>query len=295
MYQRHKLNCRARRVLRIVTSALVMSALVFVSSGCSISPKTTNSPPTPSQAHATPQHIPFHDLGIPQALAVDKAGNVFVADDKQQVLEYKASSQQQFSWLGGSNVVSLAFDDSSNLLAAQDARISTVYVNTPTEGIDNSDLPLGYLNVVTGIAAGLGGEMYITTRGDSKVLRYDTRTNSIDTLATNIFEPRAIAVDNSDHIYVIGNGNNEVIKINIGSLAQTVLPLSGVSYIAVSPSGDVFTVSANYSLEKLSAGSAHSVAISIPNFKYPCAIVVDSSGNLIVANLDGEVVKMQAS
>jgi serine/threonine-protein kinase len=225
-------------------------------------------------------------------MTIDSSGNVFVADDGPSVREYKSASKEELTWDSGTKVTALAIDGKGNLLIAHEAEIDVVYVNTVSEGTDRTALPLGIVDTVTGVIAGPTGEIYFTTSGDSSVWRYNPASNSLDTLATNIFEPRGVAIDNADHLYVTGNASRQVIRIDPGTKSQTALPLTSVDSFAVDAAGDIFAVS-DAAIERLTAGSSQSDKISIPDLTYPSVVTVGPKGDLFVANLDGKVVSVR--
>jgi hypothetical protein len=146
-------------------------------------------------------------IGVPQGLAVDGAGNIFIADtDSSRVVEVTAAGM-----------------------------VSVLNVGTP----DGVGLSRPY-----GVAVDGAGDIYIADTGHNRVVEVTaTGTSSVVDVGTpdglRLSQPSGIAVDGAGNIYIADAFNHRVVKLN----RKQALPLSfGSSGTGVSSSQQVVTL-----------------------------------------------------
>lgn len=209
-----------------------------------------------------PFALPFTDLRVPHGVAVDAAGNVYVADGRtNRVLELTAGSNTQ-----------------------------TVL---PFTGLD---LSAGVVNNSTGgVAVDAAGNVYVTDSGHNRVLELATGASSQTVLPFRGLDfPEGLAVDTAGAVYVADRNDSRVVKLAAGSTTQTALPSLGrwvsPNDVAVDGNGTVYTSvdkscgkhTCSY-LMKLAPG-ADSWTI-LPSAGAEQYVAVDTAGNLYVTTL----------
>jgi gliding motility-associated-like protein len=224
----------------------------------------------------------FH---FPVGLATDKAGNIYVADSENNLIR-KITSGGVVSTFAGSgqrgsvngNGLSASFasprgvatDDNGNVYVGDFGnnlirKISpggdvTTIAGTLTAGAANS---AGF-NEPEGLTVDPSGNIYVADMYNS-VIKKITPAGVVTIVAgngvgttKNLFYPYDVAADNSGNIYVADTFNNLILKITPGGVV-TALAGSGAM------------------------GTADGMALSA-SFSYPSGLVVDSQGNIFVAD-----------
>jgi DNA-binding beta-propeller fold protein YncE len=153
--------------------------------------------------------LPFTGLRDPQGVAVDAAGNLYVAD------------------VGPNQVLKLAPGSSTPTVL-------------PFTGLNLS------LNVLSDVAVDAAGTVYIGDYGNNRVMKLAAGSTTPTVLPfTGLVRPGGVAVDSAGAVYVVDAGNFRVLKLSAGSSAQTVLPSIGEAEhldgnVAVDTAGTVY-------------------------------------------------------
>ena len=200
----------------------------------------------------------------PLGLAVDKSGNLFVADTgNSRALEYDHpfASCGSFPCVGGP----------ANLVFGQDGSFTSANNGT--------------LFQPEGVAVDGGGNLYLADTGNNRVLEYNTPLTT-DTTADMVFGqhgsftsnisndgglsadslgfPEAVAVDGGGNLYVSDSGNNRVLEYN------TPLTTANTTANLVFGTGGSFTSSTSCSM------------VTASTLCDPNGLAADGSGNLYV-------------
>src|SRR5208282_2921940 len=217
-----------------------------------------------------------NDLCYPYSVAVDAAGNLYVADNSNnRVLEYNAPLTN------GAN---------ANLVLGQSGIFSSSGCNSDTEGGNPTANDLCY---PYSVAVDAAGNLYVADNSNNRVLEYNapltngananlvlgqsgilsstgcnSDTDGSNPTANDLCEPSGVAVDASGDLYVADNGNSRVLEYST--------PLTnGATANTVFGQGDSFTSSdCNFGGTSASPGSLCG----------PSGAAVDASGNLYVAD-----------
>jgi hypothetical protein len=117
---------------------------------------------------------------VPNGIAVDSSGHVYIADDRDRVLKFDSNGKFITSW-------------------------------HPTGKVN--------LFNTNGIAVDSSGHVYVTDSGNHRVLKFDSKGNFTSwgslSNATGQFKwPFGIAVDSSGHVYVADDRNTRVLKFD---------------------------------------------------------------------------------
>ena len=243
--------------------------LVFGQSGSFTSPDCNDDTVDGSSTSA--------DLCDPWGVAVDRSGNLYVADlSNDRVLEYNSpltngaaaalvfgqggsftSSDCDFDTSDGSSTAidlcspsGVALDGSGHLYVADGGNNRVVEYNTPLT------------NVTADTVFGQGGDF------TSDMCNSDTGGNST---AVDLCNPASVIVDGSGDLYVGDSSNNRVLEYNT--------PLTNATADAVFGQGGNFTSSGC----DFDAGDGISSANDLCD---PKGVAADRSGNLYVADAD---------
>ena len=203
----------------------------------------------------------------PAGVAVDSAGNVYVADRWNSRVEKFTSNgtyiTQWGSYGNGNgrflNPVGVAVDSSGSVYVTDYVRVlkftgSGEFV-TQWGSINSGP---GKLNGLWGVAVDSSGNVYVTVRGNGRVEKYTGDGKYITGWRSSGFG-LGIAVDSSGNVYVVDSDNNRVEKFTSdgayitqwGSVGSGPGQLIGPRDVAVDSSGNVYvTDSGNNRVEK---------------------------------------------
>ena len=215
--------------------------------------------------------LPFTG-GQPQAVAVDSAGAVYVADTSRNAVWKLAagSSTPAVVPLTGkcgerdipvSGPVGVEVDSGGSIYVADGSCQGRVLMLAPGSSTATV-LPFTGLNQISGVAADSAGNVYVTDgalSANGRVLKLAAGTNRPTTLPfAGLKMPQGVAVDSAGNLYVTDDGNKQVLKLAAGSSTPTVLPppftsLNGPYGPAVDRAGNVYVTDGQRVL-KLAAG-----------------------------------------
>ncbi|MGA3238396.1 MAG: protease pro-enzyme activation domain-containing protein [Bryobacteraceae bacterium] len=244
------------------------------------------------------------ELNYPNGVAVDSAGNVYIADsDNDRVLKVDTSGIITtvaggggccFGGDGGPATIAqlyfptgVAVDAAGNLYIADTnnqrirevnpAGIITTLVGNGGAGFSGDGGPAANAELYNpyGVAVDASGNLYIADSGNYRV-RMVSASGTITTVAgdgaccfsgdggaatkAELYSPTGVAVDAAGDLYIADRYNNRVRK--------------------VAASGTITTVAGNGSYGNTGDGGAAASA----TFRYPEGVAVDSSGNLYIAD-----------
>jgi len=262
-------------------------------------------------------------LGEPEALAADSAGNVYIADAENCAIRKVTQSTGIISTIAGMGPLSCGYSGDGG--PAADAQLETP----------------------SGIALDSSGDLYVADPFYSVIRKIAARTGIITTVAgrsylsascqfsgdggpateARLCGPSSVAVDGSGNVYIADTANYRIRKVTtstrkISTIAgngvdgfsgdggpATSAEISDIYGLASDSSGDVFI--ADYDscvIREVSGGKINSVAgqgqtcgysgdggLAIAaNLFYPSGVAVDSSANLYIADTDNNLVRKAA-
>jgi polygalacturonase/sugar lactone lactonase YvrE len=175
---------------------------------------------------ATISYTPVSGTAAPQAIAVDKAGNLFAADNQGSPANnaiYRLSPvpqtpQSQATIAAGfTNVVSLAVDDSGNVYVA-DKGAGNVLKLTP--GVTGSYAETVLLSGVVPVAVAVdpAGDVYVQDESSTSVLEVPVIGPAAIPVLTGLESPDGLAVDGKGDVYSADSkstGITQVVRNNV--------------------------------------------------------------------------------
>jgi len=260
----------------------------------------------PATTGATIVELPFTGLNKPGGVAVDNAGNVYVADTgNARVLKLPARSNTQVTlpFTGLFDPDGVAVDSAGNVYVTDYGNNSALKL--PAGSTTPVKLPFADLTAPTGVAVDTAGNVYVLDNGHDLVLRLPAGSNTPVELnagfkldSIDLYQPEGVAVDSAGNVYVTGYGNAPVWC----SSPQVKLPFKGFTGpkppngVAVDSAGNVYAVdSLNQRVVELPARSTTQVELSFgAGLGNPWGgVAVDAVGNVYVAD-NNRVLKLPA-
>src|SRR6185312_15417320 len=166
--------------------------------------------------------LPFTGLSHVHDVAVDTAGNVYVADNTRgadtKVVKLAAGSNDQtvlpFTGITSANAVVV---DGAGSVYVNDGPNNRV-VKLAAGSTDQTVLPLTGLEYPDGMAVGTAGDVYIIDGKNSQVVKFAAGSNDQTAVpSTVLYGPEDVAVDGAGNVYVVDNsGFGQVVKLEAG-------------------------------------------------------------------------------
>src|SRR5882757_6485488 len=198
------------------------------------------------------QSVVGSGLNVPLGVAVDRAGNVYIADSGNgRVLKETPSvggfTQSTVVGSGLSNPYGVAVDGAGNVYVA-DTYNNRVLEETPSAG-GYTQSTVGSGTPYTPLAVAVEGTGNVYILGDQGLILKETPSSGSYTETTlpttSLSAPAGVAVDASGNIYVTDYNANVVLKetLSSGSYIQSTMVGSGLSNpygVAVDGNGNVY-------------------------------------------------------
>jgi serine/threonine-protein kinase len=287
------------RLSRRVTIALAAAAVVLIAAFVIVAvvantpskkPQSSQSSP-PSRGSNGPQVVlPFTGLNLPNAVAVDTAGDVYVSDrGNNRVVKLAAgpSTETVLPFIGLNDPEGVAVDTAGDVYVTDSANNRVVKLAAPAS--TETVLPFTGLNDPVSVAVDTPGAVYVTDHGNKRVVKLAAGASTQSVLPfTGFNDPEGVAVDSTGAVYVADGNNSRVVKLAAGSSTQTQLPLSGLgmpSGVAVDTAGDVYVSDAgNRRVVKLAAPASTESVLPFTGLNDPEGVAVDMEGSVYVTD-----------
>jgi sugar lactone lactonase YvrE len=259
---------------------------------------------SPGSADGTGSAARFFE---PSGVAVDSAGNVYVADYLNNTIrngflvstlniQIDSVTNVVLTWSTGG--IGFTLQSTRNLLPT--AVWSTV-VPTPVvvNGLNTVTNPITGTQQFYRLAtptAGAAWALYASSSGNNAIYKFNTNgvatlfaTNGVNGVVLN--NPQGVALDNLGNLYVANAGNGNIVKIDPqgnGTAFAHAAAGNAIYGVALDVSSNVFvadTVANN--IQKITPGGVVSVFVGGPsstNVDQPKGLAFDNAGNLFAAN-----------
>jgi serine/threonine-protein kinase len=288
-------------ILAILAAAGIVSHLLQGHSPSSQTPTAQSLSPsgaTGQPASSSGQSVlPFSGLANPSGVAVDSAGNVYVADaGNSRVLELAAGANSStglpFTGLGNPSGVAV---DAARAVYVTNAGNGQV-LELAAGSSSTTELPISGLDSPRSVAVDTADNLYIAT--GNRVLKLAAGSTSPTELPiTGLNNPDGVAVDGAGNIYITDAGNNRVLKLAADASAPTVLPFTGLNNpdgVAVDGAGNIYVTDAgNNRVVRLAADASAPIVVPFTGLNNPADVAVDGAGNIYVTDAgNNRVVKL---
>jgi uncharacterized protein (TIGR03437 family) len=194
----------------------------------------------------------------PRAVALDPAGNLFLADTANgRVVRRDAATGRIATLVDGLDAPSgVALDGAGNLFIAVGTRSGDdrFLRRDAATGMIAAIAPNARFRSLGGIAADVSGNLYIADTYNNRICRIDAATGKVTAVDSDVDYPLGLATDASGNLYIADSGNFRIRKLTAAT-------------------GVVITLT----------GSGPDVYLDAQH-GYPCSVAVDASGNLYVAD-----------
>ena len=185
--------------------------------------------------------VPASGLNGPFGVAVDRAGDVFIADFfNNRVVEVPAGGGAQTTVGSGLNYpAGVAVDGAGDVFIA-DAGNNRV-VEVPSGGGAQTTVGTGLYSPM-GVAVDGAGNVFIADTPHNRVVEVPAGGGAQTTVGTGLGELFGVAVDGAGDVFIADTLNNRVVEVPAGGGAQTTVG-SGLPFpagVAVDGAGDLF-------------------------------------------------------
>ncbi len=251
--------------------------------------------------------LPTSGLSYPIGVAVDSAGDVFIADPNNfRVLElsktatgYGPQTTLPFSSLD--SPYGVAVDGAGDVFVADSVNNRVLELPKTATGYGPQEtLPTSGLSSPLGVAVDSAGDVFIADPNNFRVLELSKTATGYGPQTTlpfpfsSLVSPHGVAVDGAGDVFVADSVTLRVVelpKTSTGYGPPTTLPFSGLSQpfgVAVDSAGDVFVADTGNSrvveLPKTSTGYGPQTTLPFSGLHYPYGVAADSAGDVFVSD-----------
>ena len=233
-------------------------------------------------------------MSAPSGVAVDTAGNIYVADTANNQIE-------EFTSLG-------------------------LFVRALTAGGSTASAPGFAMNHPSGVAVDSSGNIYVADTGNNQVEKLSPDGTLLATFSAAGFvpgggsaarkmkSPAAVAIDATGDIFVADRGDNQIVELSstgtflkaftatgLGSGPQAVM--NGPSGVALDANGNIYVAdTGNSQIEELSPGGSLRATFTasgmvpapggtVAKLRGPLGVTVDATGNVYISDTgDNQIV-----
>jgi DNA-binding beta-propeller fold protein YncE len=235
-------------------------------------------------------------LGQPQGVAVDDAGNVYVADTGYNAIkQWTRASNTLTTLVSGQAVPSdVAVNGVGNVYIADTGQNAIKQCTTVNSNL--TTLVSSGLDYPTGVAVNGAGNVYIADTSDNAIKQWTLSNSNLTTLvSTGLNLPFGVAVDVAGNVYIADTYNNAIKQWTAANSNVTTLVSSGLNSpvgIAVDGAGNVYVADTfNGALREWSAANNTVSTLLASGLNDPYGVAVDIAGNVYLADTFDHAIK----
>ncbi|NDV10850.1 protein kinase [Rhodococcus sp. IEGM 248] len=238
--------------------------------------------------------LPFTGLNSPVGVAVNTAGDLFVADtDNNRILKLAADSDAQdvLPFTDLDHPSGVATNDAGDVFVTdtRNNRVLKLDAGAETQTV----LPFTDLAGPAGVAVSDGGHLFVADNNHNRIVALPAGAASQQVLPfTDLHGPVGVAVNSSEDVFVTDTDNNRVLFLSAGATDQTVLPFTALASptgVAVDSTGDLFVADyQNGHIVELRAGADTATVVPFTGLHRPIWVAARATGDLYVT--DGNTV-----
>ncbi len=234
-------------------------------------------------------------LSVPEGVAVDAAGNVYIADTFGSAIDEWDASLQLLGTLVSSGLLfpeGVAVDTLGNVYIADTNNSAIKEWNASTRQV--STLVSSGLSGPTAVAVDAAGNVYIADTNNNALKEWNAATGQVSTLVSSgLSGPMGVAVDAAGNVYVADTFDSAIKEWNASTGQVSTLVSSGLNApggVAVDGSGNVY-ISDNSGLKEWSASTGQVSTLVSSGLRGPFGLAVDAAGNVYFADVGNKVIK----
>jgi DNA-binding beta-propeller fold protein YncE len=226
----------------------------------------------------------------PHAVAVDGAGNVYIADAGNNAIK---------KWVAASNIVTTLVSSGLNqpygvaVDGAGNVYIADTYNNAIKEWVAASgtvtNLVSSGLNQPYGVAVDGAGNVYIADTYNNAIKEWVVASNTVITnVSSGLSFPYSVAVDGAGNVYIADIGHTAIKEWVAASGTVITLVSSGLSApwnVAVDGAGNVYIADYyNNAVKEWVAASSTVITLASSGLNGPLGVAVDGAGNIYISD-----------
>ncbi len=237
-----------------------------------------------SYVAATPL-VPLVRSGLkdPGGVAVDSAGNVYIADTLHNAIkEWNAATQKVTPLVAGSVTARRP-----RVRLAREERLARAREALKVGSASKLSSP-------SGVAVDAAGNVFIADTGDNAIKEWHAATKMVTTLVSGLNGPSGVAVDVAGNVYIADTGNNAIKEWHAATNTVTPLAagLNGPNGVAVDGAGNVYIAdTGNNKIKVWHAATQKVTPLVASKLSSPSGVAVDGAGNVYIADTGDSAIK----
>jgi streptogramin lyase len=249
---------------------------------------------------AAPVSLVTTGLNQPYGLALDSAGNVYIADAFNFAIKKWTVTNNTVTTLTSLGVnhfpYGVAVDHTGNVYITVENYATLVKWTAANSNLTTLASP-PQISSALGVAVDGTGNLYVAD-GMSAIQEWKVADQSVSNLITGLNTPYGVAVDGAGGVYIADTGNSAIKKWTAASNTVSDLISSGLNHpegVAVDQAGNVFIADyANHAVEEwpVALGTLNTLVPS--GLYYPRGVTVDGAGNVYIADSGNNALKRLA-
>jgi sugar lactone lactonase YvrE len=224
--------------------------------------------------------VPAAGLTLPYGVAVDRAGDVFIADlGNNRVAEVKPDGTQSTFISGLNGPRGVAVDGAGDLFIADLGNNRVVEVKpggaqtTVGSELENPE----------GVAVDGAGDVFIADTNHSQVVEVKP-DGTQTTVGSGLFLPSDVAVDGMGDVFIVDASNNRVVEVKPNGAQTTVgSGLNSPYGVAVDGAGDLFITDDDDGRVVVMKADGKQTTVAT-GFSFPAGVAVDGAGDVFIAD-----------